>query len=217
MYIKMISKRIILFCLFLYPLQSVAVEKIRVIGLFTDKAIVEIDGKQHVLSAGNTSPEGVKLVSANSREAVLEVDGKQDTYTLGTHIASNYSGPPDTASVTIAPNASGMYEVNGSINGFQVEFVVDTGATLISMNRHVAKRLGIDYKRRGLPGQSETASGYSDIYLVNLDEVRVGQIKLHDVTASVHDGEFPKVILLGNSFLNQVDMTRDGRVLVLEK
>lgn len=217
MYNRIFTKRIILICLLWLPLQCFAIDKIRVIGLFTDKTIVEIDGKQRVLSAGKTSPEGVKLISANSREAVLEIDGEQQTYTLGTHIASTYSGPPEKASVTIAPNATGMYEVNGSINGFQVDFVVDTGATLISMNRNVAKRLGIDYRRDGLQGKSETASGYSNIYLVNLDEVMVGQIKLHDITASVHDGDFPKVILLGNSFLNRVDMTRDGRVLKLEK
>ncbi len=48
-----------------------AVEKISVKGLFNNKAIVVIDGKQRLLRAGETSPEGVKLISANSKEAVL--------------------------------------------------------------------------------------------------------------------------------------------------
>ena len=53
-----------------------AVESIRVVGLFKDKAVVQIDGTQRMLSTGQTSPEGVKLISANAREAVMEVDGR---------------------------------------------------------------------------------------------------------------------------------------------
>lgn len=194
-----------------------AVEKITVVGLFTDKAVVKIDGKQHVLSVGESSPEGVKLISANSREAVMEVNGKQDTYTLGTHISTNYAEPEAGKTVTIAPDAMGMYEVNGSINGFQVKFVVDTGATLIAMNKHEAERIGINYKLEGVESLTETASGYEKNYLVKLDEVRVGDIKLTNVTASVHDSDFPSVILLGNSFLNRVNMSREGALLLLEK
>src|SRR5690606_37204532 len=98
--------------LLLFSMPCMAVEKITVIGLFKDKAIVNIDGKQHVLTAGKTSPEGVKLISSNSREAVLEINGKQDTYTLGTHISSEFTPPSPGTTVTIAPDSSGMYEVN---------------------------------------------------------------------------------------------------------
>ena len=203
--------------LLLFSTLCFAVEKITVVGLFPDKAVVKIDGKQHVLSAGQTSPEGVKLISSNSREAVLEINGEQQTYGLGTHISSTYQEPVAGKTVTIAPDNDGMYGVNGSINGFQVSFVVDTGATLISMNQHHAKRIGLNYKLEGKEGLSETASGYSKIYLVNLKKVQIGDIELTDVEGSVHDGEFPKVILLGNSFLNRVKLNRDGAMLLLEK
>lgn len=193
-----------------------AVDKVTVVGLFKDKAIVTIDGKQRILSTGETSPEGVRLISANSREAVLEINGKQDTYTLGTAISTNYSEPAAGETVTIAPDTMGMYEVNGSINGFQVKFVVDTGASLIAMNKHQAKRIGINYKLEGIESMAETASGYTKNYLVKLDEVRVGDIRLTDVTAAVHDGDFPSVILLGNSFLNRVNMSRQGALLQLQ-
>ena len=56
-------------------IHAYAVGKIKVVGLFKDKAIVTIDGKQRVLSKGKTSPEGILLISANSREAVIEIDG----------------------------------------------------------------------------------------------------------------------------------------------
>ncbi len=202
--------------LLLFSMPCMAVEKITVIGLFKDKAIVNIDGKQHVLTAGKTSPEGVKLISSNSREAVLEINGKQDTYTLGTHISSEFTPPSPGTTVTIAPDSSGMYEVNGSINGFQVKFVVDTGATLISMNKHNANRIGLNYKLEGQESVAQTASGYSKIYLVNLKEVLVGDIKLHNIQGAVHDDDFPKVILLGNSFLNRVNLSREGSLLQLE-
>lgn len=203
--------------LLLVTLPCMAIDKITVLGLFTDKAIIEIDGKQRLLKAGETSPEGISLISANSREAVLEIDGKQDTYTLGTHIGTTYSEPAAGTTVTIAPDGMGMYEVNGSINGFQVTFVVDTGATLISMNSNHAARIGLNYKMDGVESVTETASGYAKSYLVKLDKVRVGDIELHDVPGSVQEGDFPSVILLGNSFLSKVNLSRDGRVLQLKK
>jgi aspartyl protease family protein len=210
-------RTITVFMVLLVALPCMAIEKITVLGLFTDKAIVKIDNNQRLLKIGETSPEGVTLISANSREAILEIDGKRDTYTLGTHIGTNFSELPAETTVTIAPDSMGMYEVNGSINGFQVKFVVDTGATLISMNSQHARRIGLDFKLEGVESVTETASGYTKSYLVKLDKVRVGDIELHDVPGSVHDGDFPSVILLGNSFLSKVNMTRDGRILQLKK
>jgi aspartyl protease family protein len=110
-----------------------------------------------------------------------------------------------------------MYQVNGSINEFQVKFLVDTGATLVSMNGRQAKRLGINYKMDGQESLSETASGLSKIYIVNLKTVMVGGIKIHDVKAAVHDGDFPRIILLGNTFLGRVKMIREGQMLRLEE
>ncbi|OGT67011.1 MAG: hypothetical protein A2993_02965 [Gammaproteobacteria bacterium RIFCSPLOWO2_01_FULL_47_190] len=203
--------------LLLLSIPCMAVEKITVVGLFKDKAIVHIDGKQRILTIGKTSPEGVKLISANSREAVIEIDGNQETYTLGTHISGEFTAPASGTTVTIAPDSTGMYEVNGSINGFLVKFVVDTGATLISMNKHHANRIGLNYKMEGEESLSETASGYAKTYLVKLKEVRVGDIVLNDVQGAVHDAEFPSVILLGNSFLGRVNMMREDKILQLKK
>jgi len=194
-----------------------AVEKITISGLFKNKAIVTIDGKQRLLKVGEPSPEGVLLISANAKEAVIEIDGKQKTYTLGQHIGSIFKKPTGRNTVSIAPDRGGFYEVNGSINGFQVKFLVDTGATAISMNKHQAQRIGINYKFEGKEGLSETASGLDKIYIVNLKTVMVGGIKLHDVQAAIHDGDFPRIILLGNTFLGRVKMIREGQMLMLEE
>ena len=203
-------------CLMTLTPAGLGTGKITVAGLFKDKAVITIDGRQRILNVGDVSPEGVKLISATSNGAVLEVDGEQRTYTLGMGISSTYTGPVPGATVTIAPDPVGMYYINGSINGFQVSFVVDTGATLISMNRNEARRIGLDYKLNGVEALSETAAGLSKIYLVKLKEVAVGNITLRDVDASVHDHDFPTVILLGNSFLGRINMNREGMLLHLK-
>ena len=194
-----------------------AIDNIVVLGLFKDKAIVELDGKRRVLTLNQVSPEGVTLISASSQEAVLEIDGEHKSYTLGKHIGGSYRKAETGVTVTVSPDEQGMYHVNGSINGFQVRFVIDTGATLISMNSPQAKRLGLQYKLDGQQALSSTASGLDKIYIVNLKKVKVGDIELTNIKGAVHDGDFPTVILLGNSFLNRVDLQRKGRILTLEK
>ena len=193
---------------------AIAAPKITVVGLFKDTAIVVIDGNRRTLRSGDTSPEGVTLVSANSDEAILEVDGEQIRYGLGGTIGGRYTQPAQTT-VRIWPTPNSMYLVTGSINGYPVDFVVDTGATLVSMSAREARRLGIDYRVVGRPGRSTTASGVETIYVVNLDKVRVGDIELRNVRGAVHDGDFPPSTLLGMSFLGRLEMRQDGQVLEL--
>jgi len=194
-----------------------AAGKIVVLGLYRDRAILSIDGTQRVLAVGQTSPEGVLLVAADAEGAILEFDGRRETYTLGSHITTEFTAPAPGTTVMIAPDEQGMYRVNGSINGFQVGFVVDTGATLIAISGEEAARLGIDYRMDGEESRAATASGVDRIFLVTLDSVRVGDIELRDVPAAVHDGQFPLVILLGNSFLNRVNLQREGKLLEIRE
>jgi aspartyl protease family protein len=203
---------------FLFNAQlTFAIDKIVINGLFKDKAIVTIDGKQRVLKKGKKSPEGALLVESDSKQAIIEVNGQQQTYTLGSHIGGNFKPPTEGKKLILASDSAGMYNVSGSINGSHVSFVVDTGATLVSMNGNVAKKLGIDYKLIGKEGQSYTASGKAKVYIVNLKKVKVGDIELHNVKGAVHDGDFPVVTLLGMSFLGKLDMKREGRVMELQK
>lgn len=194
-----------------------AIESVVVKGLFKNTAVLSIDGKRRVLRAGSTSPEGVKLISATSKEAILEFDGEQKSYTLGTEIRSTFAAPAEKASIRIWPTELGMYAVRGSINGYPVKFLVDTGATLIAMNRREARRLGLNFRLDGEPGLSSTASGVVKTYRVTLKAVKVGQITLSNVRAAVIDGDYPEHVLLGNSFLNRLEMQRDGQVMVLRK
>lgn len=188
---------------------------IMVVGLFKDKAVVVVDGNQHLLSVGQSTPEGLKLVAANSNNATFEINGKRQTFPLGDRINSNYIEAEKKTAVTLWPT-NGMYTATGNINGFTTSFLVDTGASTIAMNSAMAARLGIDYLRGQQVG-IRTASGKSVGYKVKLDYVQLEQIKLHNVDAVVLDGEEPSVTLLGMSFLGQLDIQHNGERLDLRQ
>jgi aspartyl protease family protein len=188
---------------------------ILVLGLFKDMAILRVDGKQYKLRTGEASPEGIKLIAADSEQAVLEIDGRRETYHLGSHISATFSAP-EKAGAMIRP-VNGMYHVSGFINRQPVDFLVDTGATSIALNANLARRLGINFRYEGEQGYSSTASGYARIYKLKLDSVQIGGIVVNNVEAAVLEGDFPTTALLGMSFLNHVNMKRDGELLVLEK
>jgi aspartyl protease family protein len=200
----------------LFTLSVWAVEDITVLGLFAGKAMLRIDGTQHLLKVGQRSPEGITLIAADSEQATIEVDGKQLQLPLGNHISSQFVAAK-VKSVQIWPDTTGMYSVNGAINGKSIGFLIDTGANTIALNAIDAKRLNIDYKAKGQKVMGETASGTTWVYYLTLDTVTVGEIKLYNVEAIVFDGAFPSKALLGLTFLNRVDMKRDGDVLTLEQ
>jgi len=193
-----------------------AVETIEVQALFKGRAVMLLDGKKRLLKAGETSPEGVRLIRSNSKGAEIEINGKRRTVQLGRRIGSQFAAPR-AQKVRVIADAQGMYQSNGSINGVSMRFVVDTGATLVSINEAHAKRIGIDYERLGTPGSSVTASGMAAIWLVKLSRVTLGEIELRDVDAAVHSGEFPPIALLGNSFLSRLSMIRSGGAVVLQR
>ncbi|MEW8560820.1 MAG: TIGR02281 family clan AA aspartic protease [Candidatus Thiodiazotropha sp.] len=200
----------------IYQGQTLAVERILVEALFTDKAMVSIDGVRRLLKLNQTSPEGVRLISASSSEAVLEVDGEQRSYPLGGHITTRFS-KPELVTAKVWRNQAGAYTTVGTINGRTVNFLVDTGATAVAMHANQAKRLGISYRLEGNPIYVNTASGTAAAYDVVLDRVQVGDITLTNVRGFVIDNNGPGRVLLGMSFLNRVKMEDQGSVLILEK
>ena len=189
---------------------------VAIVGLFSGRAVVTINrGPQKILRVGEKTPEGVKLISADSKQAVLEIDGKQQTLELGEGTSTGGVDTGGKASVTLVANTQGHFVATGSINGATTRFLVDTGATVIAMGSAEARRLGISY----LKGQRilmSTANGVVPAYHVTLNNVKVGDISLSGVDAVVHEAQLP-VVLLGMSFLNRVDMKREGDKLVLTK
>jgi aspartyl protease family protein len=194
--------------------QAATAMDIQVRMLARGSALLEIDGKQRMLRDGNKSPEGVLLVSSDGKKAVIEVDGKRQALTLTKRIATNFTTAQKSV-VRIASTHGGHYVTPGRINGMPVEFMVDTGATMIAMNYVVAERLGIDY-RAGRPIKVNTANGVAQAYEVILSSVSIGDLEVQQIRAAVSSTEFPQVILLGNSYLGKVDMQVDNGVLLLQ-
>ncbi|MGH9906284.1 MAG: TIGR02281 family clan AA aspartic protease [Pyrinomonadaceae bacterium] len=189
---------------------------VNVVGLTEGKAVVSINnGKARTLKAGETTPEGVKLLSATSDSAVFEINGKRETLTMGQSVSANFASS-GAQSATLKSDSRGHFVSSASINGGSVSVLVDTGATLISMNQSEARRLGINYLK-GQKAYSQTASGVTPVYRVKLDTVKLGDIVLNNVEAAVHEGEGPPIVLLGMSFLSRVEMKREGERLVLTK
>lgn len=205
---------IILVCLFQVA-TVMAVEKVQVMALFADKAMLQIDGKQRLLRAGEKSPEGVLLVSADANGAVIEVNGRRDRYALGSQVGGHFA-ERQMAEVKIWADNRGSYNTTGSINGRLVDMLVDTGATTVAMSEVEAKRLGIPYRISGKKTAVRTASGIARAYAVTLDQVQVGELGLQQVEAVVVEGNSPHRVLLGMSFLSRVKMEHRGSLMVLQ-
>ena len=186
-----------------------------VVGLFRDQAVLVVNHVQRSLKVGEQSPEGITLISANSHGAVLEKNGIQKDYLLGTQISADFSPPVAQTVVSLWPT-NGMYVTTGSVNGYSVDFLVDTGASAIALNAATADRLGIDF-RRGKRVGVKTASGVDTAYDIMLDSVQVGEIKLYNIRAMVLDGKEPERALLGMTFLSQIDIQRKDQRMDLKK
>lgn len=190
---------------------------VAVVGLFSGKAVVVINGgKQQMLSAGQKTPDGVRLISADSNSATLEIDGKRQTLAMGQSAVSTAFASSGAATVTLTADSRGHFVTLGSINGASVRFLVDTGATLVAMSSADAKRMGISYLS-GERGMTSTANGVVPVYRVVLNNVKVGDITLNQVEGSVQEGNGLDIVLLGMSFLKRLEMKRDGTSLTLTK
>ena len=188
--------------------------QVKVVALFSDRAMLEIDGKQRLLRAGQTSPEGVKLIAADTHEAVVDVGGRRETLGFGSSVGGTFAAR-ETTEVTIYRDLRGSYTAVGSINGRPVNFLVDTGASAIAMSATEARRLGIAFRLDGDPVGVSTASGVVRGHRVTLDRVSVGDLTLRGVDALIIAGDRPEQVLLGMTFLNRVDMRQDGTTMVL--
>jgi aspartyl protease family protein len=202
------------FALLLAPALAVAAE-ITVIGLMSGKAVVVIDGgKPLTLRVGESAPGGLKLVDATSESATFEVAGRRQTLALGHYAAATKGAPASGGSVALTADSRGHFITTGTVNGMSVRFMVDTGASTIALSVDDAKRAGVNYLA-GARGRVQTANGTTNVYMVKLDAVQVGDIMVNNVDAAIVEGDKLPVALLGMSFLNRMEMRRAGDTLTL--
>lgn len=185
-------------------------------GSMGDKALLIINGTPRTVAAG-ASFQNVKVVSVSPSEAVVELDGKRVPLQLGGapvnlgRAASEGSG----SQIVLTAGSGGHFITGGSINGKSVRFMVDTGATLVSMSESDAERIGLKF-RDGPRGMVSTANGQVVVHRAKLDVVRVGDVQVYNVDAVVMPTPMDTV-LLGNSFLTRFTMKRENDRLTLDR
>jgi aspartyl protease family protein len=185
-------------------------------GLFKDRAMLRVLGQDRYVRVGETTPEGAKLLEADAAHALVSFNGETYRLSLTDRVAGRFAAVEDT-SISIPPDSLGQYRVGGSINGGYVDFLVDTGASVVAISARQARALGIDFVNAENRSTVVTAQGEVPSYLVSLAEVNVGGITAHNVQAAVIEGNYPVDVLLGMSYLRNVQMRETAGVLLLER
>jgi aspartyl protease family protein len=201
----------IAFSLFAVPARAA---EISLIGIIGDKAaVIAVDGGDPKTVKLGQTWNGIRVIAVEKTHATIEYEGRQRVLQLGQH----YRGAAAVdarQSVTLAADARGHFFADATVNDQPMRFVVDTGASVVVLSAADAGRLGLDW-RKGRPAAMQTANGRTTGYFVKLDKVRVGGIELSNVDGVVVEQGLGTFGLLGMSFLNRVEMRRDGEKMEL--
>lgn len=199
----------------LAPAQPLPPAQVQLNGMLGARAaLLVIDGEARTVQVGVTV-KGVKLVALEEGRAVVEYGGRRHTLALGAAPARVVAqGPTQPRQIVLPMGPGGHFTTMGMINGQVTSFLVDTGATSISISQVEAEKLGLRYLY-GKRIVAQTANGIVPAYQLQLTSVRIGDIDVRDVEAIVIPGLISHV-LLGNSFLNRFQMRRENDVMTLE-
>jgi aspartyl protease family protein len=186
----------------------VRLDSVRIGGL----TLTQVDA---AVSDGMNKWDGVLLGMSFIGRLSMQRDGQTMRLSRKTAPVPAASDARDKLILTETHN--GMFAVNAKVNGIALPFLVDTGATTVSLDAAQARSIGLDYQK-GTPGWSNTANGPVRSWRLKLDSIAVGPITLYGIEASVREGPGTGGVgLLGMSFLNRVEMKRDGETLTLTK
>ncbi|MEM7100609.1 MAG: retropepsin-like aspartic protease [Pseudomonadota bacterium] len=185
---------------------------VEVVALFKDRAVIRSASGETMFKVGQTK-DGLRLISADPYGAKVEFGGQIFNLNLSSRVAASFM-KPEQASVRLNRDPLGQYRVRGTINASPVNFLVDTGASVVAMSERHAQSVGLSYTE-GRQGKVQTAQGLADAYYTDLNQINVGGIVLNNVKATVITGDYPTDVLLGMSFLNEVSMHDTEGVLTL--
>ena len=196
--------------------QSVALS-----GVLGKKALLVIDGGTPRALAAGDSLQDVRVLQVSGDTAEVEIKGRRQTLRLGEaplSLVGRGAAAGDPAlgrRVVLKADNRGHFIERGQINGKTMVYMVDTGASSVAIGRTDAERMGLPFLK-GQPVMMRTANGDAQGWSLRLDSVRVGDVEVFGVDAVVAPLAMPYV-LLGNSFLAHVQMTRQGSEMVLER
>jgi len=116
--------------------------------------------------------------------------------------------------IVLQRNRYGHYVAAGQINGVPVTFLLDTGASDVSIPSNIADSIGLE---RGVSQTYNTANGQITAYATRLDRISIGGIELYNIPASINPADQGEGILLGMSFLKDLEFTQRGDTLTIRK
>lgn len=208
--------RAVVFCSITTPALA---RDINLIGIFGNKATLTVNsGRPRTLEIGETSPERIRLISIGANSAVVDIDGRRETLHMGNQRLAAARSDGSAQRAVLTGDAKGHFLTTVVVNGVSMQFLVDTGATSVTISADDARRANIKYSasERGLV---QTANGLVPAYRIKLDTVKLGDITLNNVDGLVLEGNAMggRFGLLGMSFLSRTDMKREGDSLTLIK
>ena len=159
--------------------------------------------------------QGVKVIAVAKDEATVEIQGARRTLRLGEAPVSVGGRSGSGKRIQLVADGRGHFVNSGTINGQVMQYMVDTGASTVAIGRPDAERMGLNYQS-GQPVRVNTANGVAQGWRMKLDSIRIGDVEVFGVEAIITSQPMPYV-LLGNSFLNEFQMTRTNDQMVLEK
>ncbi|MDH5473222.1 MAG: TIGR02281 family clan AA aspartic protease [Gammaproteobacteria bacterium] len=116
--------------------------------------------------------------------------------------------------LTLNRNRLGHYITSGTINNHEVVFMLDTGATDVSIPESIANQLGLT---RGTAMTYITANGNAIVYSTTIDSIAIKDIQLENIRATINPNTDEEIILLGMSFLKHLEFTQRGDTLTLRQ
>jgi len=192
--------------------QSVALS-----GIMGQRALLVIDGGTPAVMAPGESRQGVTLISVQADQAVVELQGGRQSLRVGdVPVSMAGAGAASQGThIVLTAGPGGHFISSGQINGASVRFLVDTGATEVSMSAQEADRIGLQY-RSGTPIVLNTANGAVQGFQTHLNTVRLGGVEIYNVEAIVTASPMP-FVLLGNTFLTHFQLKQENDSLTLDK
>ena len=106
--------------------------------------------------------------------------------------------------MTVRADRLGHFQVEGSVDGRRLDFMVDTGASMVALRERDANKLGIFPAARDYTARTSTANGVIKVAPVRLPSLEVNGIRVYDVQAAVIPDQALSTNLLGMSFLSRV-------------
>lgn len=209
-------------CLCAWVAGARAGTSVSISGTLGDKTLISVNGAPAKVVATGEQLAGVRVISVRGDRVTVEVAGQRRTLAVGLGDSFTPRQPaPDRGEkagrrgvMVLTADARGQFSTQAQVNGVSAAFLVDTGASVVTLPSSLAKRAGVDLER-ATPITIATANGRAQAYRVVLTTVKVGNLGANLVEAVVVEDARLPFALLGMSFLNRMEMRRDGDSMTL--